>query len=189
MALNIGDLGSFLEDKKNRQDAYDTVKNSPVNSHVSDGISVHKVETKGKTEYHTLDHNKKEMLHSSTFRPVEASKEIPFNHERQSGVDRTGERGALPRHYILDFLHNHITHSGIPLRTDDHQSTSGHKLWRNLVDKSLSKGHNVYYWDGEKLNKTTHKNKGQHLNDYFGYDPDEHTKRYMIVSKDPIKQV
>lgn len=143
-----------------------------------DGHTVHHEVQGGDHNYITKD-SSGSAIHFSQFEH-NRHKELPFEHTTQTiaGKEKTSTVG---KNYVSNLALHHMEHTNIPLVSDADQTNSGHKMWHHITKTAMDKGHHVYHWDGNKLNKTTPENHDEHMKSSFG-DTEAHTKRHMVVS-------
>lgn len=120
-------------------------------------------------------------IHMAQFSHNDPSAAIPFTHHIQNIVDT--DKDNAPRGISRRVMFDHMETHNVPIVSDDKQTDDGHKMWRKLVPEAIDKGYHAYYWDSQKLHKTTHANLEEHLNSCFGEDPNKR----MVISKEPIR--
>lgn len=186
MAYRQDNMQSMLSTEHNRKLLYSTISASANNIHhkeLDSGAMVVKHVSGNKTAYHTLDHDKNEVIHKSV---ISREATIHGDAEYNESVDRDQTNDKLPKGHAADLTYEHFMKSDVPFRTADVQSPNGHKMWRGMVDRALTDQHHVYFSNNGKLQSVTHENKNEVMSAYYGKHLDAHRK-HIILSKTPLK--
>ena len=180
MPQDIGPSTSNLDNDRFNQIMYDHISTNHRPIGKIDGLAVMHNKKGNETKLSVLDHGRKKVSFSTTFKRNPKSKQIPFPHHTQTYVGKHSE-APLKKGFVSNFIYNHLVHGkDEPLVSDEQQYAGGHKLWHHLINQSFKEGHHAYLHDDGKLTKITPENKEEIMNSSYGKGEEFKKKRYVI---------
>ena len=193
-AAKYAATNSGFETESERKRYYNMAAKDEKIYDLPDGGSVHHSNDprRGESYYSVLDHDKREVLYTSTFKRHESGNGVNFPHLVQSGV---GKAPNTPSSVITDNMFREIKNTGLPLRTDKMQTDGAHKLWKRFALQAMDRNMHVYYHSPEEgLVNLTHDNFDEYHTKYHGEaDRNEYStetgkymNRHLLVSDKPL---